>query len=258
MSTNLSCSVCGSDKKLLRCARCKSRIYCSKEHQRKDWPQHRSSCFAPKSSPEESQILNSLSEALSPHLDFDKTSTEKALKSAKTVMPISGENIVHPKKSGVKDFPEISFQQHVWSAKEYRPDLDDICRNVIVDMDSYGVCVVDNFLGEEKGKAVLREVLQLYSKGVFKDGQLVSSKGSGDLKTIRGDQIIWIDGKEKSCNNIQQLISQVDAVVKRANRMVNNGKMGNYNINGRTKVSWGPVIDRGRCLVYKQIVIAGK
>ncbi|KYB26714.1 HIF prolyl hydroxylase [Tribolium castaneum] len=242
MSSNLSCAVCGTKTNLLRCARCKTRIYCSKEHQRKDWPNHRRECAqlalaldkqSPKSG--ESSILNSLSEDLSPHLDFDKTSTEKALKSAKTAMPISGENIIHPKKSVVKDFPEISFQQNPWSAKGHRKDLDEICRNVIGDMDAYGVCVVDNFLGEDKGKAVLKEVLQLYDKGVFRDGQLVSSRGSGDLKTIRGDQIIWIDGKEKSCNNIQQLISQVDAVVMRANRMTNNGKMGMYNINGRTK-----------------------
>ncbi|RZC40908.1 zf-MYND domain containing protein [Asbolus verrucosus] len=232
----------------MRCARCKSKIYCSREHQKKDWKEHRAECSKlsltqespmPKEGSGESAILNSLSDFLSPHLDLDKTSTEKALRSAKTAMPISGENIVHPKKSGVKDFPEISFKQSPWSVvhKDQRNDLDEICRNVIQDMDAYGVCLVDNFLGEAKGKAVLLEVLQMYTKGVFKDGQLVSSRGSGDLKTIRGDRITWIDGNEECCSNIKQLISQVDAVIMRANKMVNNGKLGLYNINGRTKVS---------------------
>lgn len=116
--------------------------------------------------------------------------------------------------------------------------LNMICRNVIRDMDSYGVCVVDNFLGPEKGNAVLNEVLSMYSAGLFKDGQLVSNKaGANDSKNIRGDQIIWLDGREKDCQNIGMLISQVDAIIIRSNKMPNNGKMGKYTINGRTKVN---------------------
>ncbi|XP_046685687.1 egl nine homolog 1-like [Homalodisca vitripennis] len=113
--------------------------------------------------------------------------------------------------------------------------IEEVCRNVIRDMDAYGVCVVDNFLGHEKGMAVLKEVIGMYQTGVFKDGQLVSNKVKKDLKTIRGDQITWIDGKETFCRNIGMLISEVDAVIMRANRMVNNGKLGDYTINGRTK-----------------------
>jgi len=116
--------------------------------------------------------------------------------------------------------------------------LDDICTIVIRDMNKYGVCVVDKFLGKERGLKVLNEVLNMYSAGLFKDGQLVSNKGSAnDLKTIRGDQIIWLDGKEEHCENIGTLISQVDAIIIRANKMHDNGKIGNYTINGRTKVS---------------------
>ena len=103
-------------------------------------------------------------------------------------------------------------------------------------MDTYGVCVVDNFLGPEMGMAVLDEVRTMYSKGVFKDGQLVSNKAKNDLKTIRGDQITWLDGKESSCRNIGFLISQVDNIIVRANKMDDNGKMGEYFITGRTKV----------------------
>lgn len=196
----------------------------------------------------ENEILNACTESLSPsvsQLDFreEKSTTEKTLRSAKSAMPIQGENRVLPRKSSVRDFPEISLQ-----TKDVAPPflhrntvdviLDEVCRNVVRDMDAYGVCVVDNFLGDERGRCVLGEVLDMYSSGVFKDGQLVSSTGrKGDLKTIRGDQITWIDGREKYCSNIGYLISQVDAVVMRANKMVNNGKMGSYTINGRTKVS---------------------
>ncbi|XP_052133346.1 egl nine homolog 1 isoform X3 [Frankliniella occidentalis] len=110
-----------------------------------------------------------------------------------------------------------------------------MCRIVIRDMDQFGVCVVDNFLGYKRGMSVLDEVTGMYTKGVFKDGQLVSNKVKNDLKTIRGDQITWIDGKDDSCKNIGMLISQVDSIILRANKMANNGKIGRYNINGRTK-----------------------
>ncbi|XP_027851534.1 prolyl hydroxylase EGLN3 isoform X1 [Aphis gossypii] len=116
-----------------------------------------------------------------------------------------------------------------------RSDYVDLCRNIIRDMDLYGVCVLDNFLGYQRGMTVLDEVLNLYNMGVFKDGQLVRNKASNNLKTIRGDQIIWVDGREDSCKQIGQLISDVDAVVMGSNKMNDNGKLGNYTINGRTK-----------------------
>lgn len=115
--------------------------------------------------------------------------------------------------------------------------VEEVCQNVIQDMDSYGVCVVDNFLGKERGMEVLREVKEMYSRGMFEDGQLVSSRGHKDLKTIRSDRIAWIDGKDPACSNIDMLITEVDTIVMKANRMENNGKMGHFVINGRTKVS---------------------
>ncbi|KAK0182581.1 hypothetical protein PV327_000706 [Microctonus hyperodae] len=149
--------------------------------------------------------------------------------------------------SGIKNHPKVFLKRdsdylppflHKNKNKLEELIIDDICRNVIRDMNEYGVCVVDNFLGGEKGKAVLNEVLDMHSAGMFEDGQLVSNKApANNLKTIRGDQIMWLDGKEKHCENIGMLISQVDAIIMRANKMHDNGKMGNYTINGRTKVN---------------------
>uniref|UniRef100_A0A8D8TYF1 hypoxia-inducible factor-proline dioxygenase n=2 Tax=Cacopsylla melanoneura TaxID=428564 RepID=A0A8D8TYF1_9HEMI len=116
-------------------------------------------------------------------------------------------------------------------------DIIEVCQNVIRDMHQYGLCVIDKFLGEKRGLAVLDEVLRMYQSGVFKDGQLVRNKSNNkqDLKTIRGDQITWMDGRETDCSNIGQLISKVDSIIMRANRMASNGHMGDYVINGRTK-----------------------
>ncbi|XP_012054543.1 PREDICTED: uncharacterized protein LOC105617596 [Atta cephalotes] len=146
-------------------------------------------------------------------------------------------------RNGMKNLSEIQDQEEDFSPPFLHRNrsnleelLDKICQYVIRDMDKYGVCVVDKFLGKERGLKVLNEVLNMYSAGLFQDGQLVSNKGSAnDLKTIRGDEIIWLDGKEEQCENIGTLISQVDAIIMRANKMHNNGKIGNYTINGRTK-----------------------
>ncbi|XP_058461696.1 hypoxia-inducible factor prolyl hydroxylase [Malaya genurostris] len=113
--------------------------------------------------------------------------------------------------------------------------LDEACRNLIRDMNEYGVCVLDNFLGPERGLKVLQEVTGMYSTGVFRDGQLVSNRVGMNMRHIRGDKITWIGGKEPGCSNIGYLINRVDAVITNCRRMKNNGKLGRHNIRERTK-----------------------
>uniref|UniRef100_A0A1Q3FHI6 hypoxia-inducible factor-proline dioxygenase n=1 Tax=Culex tarsalis TaxID=7177 RepID=A0A1Q3FHI6_CULTA len=114
-------------------------------------------------------------------------------------------------------------------------NLDEACRSLIRDMNEYGVCVLDNFLGQDRGMKVLQEVTGMYSSGVFRDGQLVSNRGRKNLRHIRGDKITWIEGKEPGCSNIGYLINRVDAVITNCKRMKNNGKLGQYNIRERTR-----------------------
>lgn len=192
----------------------------------------------------ESEILNARTENLSPAMEYCDANRDVSLQKPSFHLAANG--------FGLKDFSEISltgdrsFPPFLHRSKRDEEGIidepcaeqevvDEMCRIVIRDMDQFGVCVVDNFLGYKKGMAVLEEVTDMYTKGVFKDGQLVSNKAKNDLKTIRGDQITWVDGKDESCENIGMLISQVDAIILRANKMVKNGKIGNYTINGRTK-----------------------
>ncbi|KAL6440026.1 hypothetical protein ACFW04_002989 [Cataglyphis niger] len=183
----------------------------------------------------EDAILGARAELLNPALESSRIFD--SLSNTDLGLPIQHYN-------GMKNFPEVQLSQE----EEFLPPFlhrnrnnheeftDKICQYVIRDMDKYGVCVVDKFLGKERGLAVLNEVLYMYGAGLFQDGQLVSNKGSAnDLKTIRGDQIIWLDGKEEQCRNIGTLISHVDSIITRANKMRNNGKIGNYTITGRTK-----------------------
>ena len=144
--------------------------------------------------------------------------------------------------------------------------LDLVCQ-VINDMDQYGVCVVDNLLGEERGGQILKEVYALENSGSFQDGQVVKqqpqqqqlvslghansyghhngSNGSNGVGVVggpwpphpvRGDKIAWVDGREPVCQNISVLIALIDAIVMGANKIPNNGKLGNYTIRERTKV----------------------
>ena len=39
-----TCYKCGSSQKLMKCSRCKTVHYCSKECQKSDWGRHKSSC----------------------------------------------------------------------------------------------------------------------------------------------------------------------------------------------------------------------
>lgn len=94
----------------------------------------------------------------------------------------------------------------------------------------YGICVKDNFLGAVLGGRVLAEVEALKWGGRLRDGQLVSQRAIPP-RSIRGDQIAWVEGHEPGCRSIGALMGHVDAVIRHCA-----GRLGNYVINGRTKV----------------------
>lgn len=257
MSSDISkCATCGSNENLLRCARCKSVFYCSREHQKKHWKLHKSICniedpreenekctpgsssqkgdvgVLPLEGSSENEILSKSAQKLSSiYYKEQQSSTDKTIKCAKSAMPISSENIIHPRKPDFKDFPESDTSMNPTYSQ--RSAQDEMCRIIINDLNSYGVCVLDNFVGEQLGRAVLNEVLNMHKQGIFQDGQLVS-RSVNDHRTIRSDKIAWIDGTEIYCKYIANVISQIDALIMRANKMPDNGKLGTYNINGRT------------------------
>ncbi|XP_046434845.1 egl nine homolog 1 [Neodiprion fabricii] len=271
------CAVCKRSDKILRCARCKVTVYCSKEHQRDDWKRHKPSC-APKqtsSGPEPNLKTSGSPDSLPNYFSRrppepqdpaiaaeqllvaeaspinQKGSSEDTILGARAELlnpALEGSEILRdmptPQHYGLRNFPEVSLggKNGALPISPLSKQIDDrvidhFSRVVVKDMNKWGVCAMNDFLGPAKGSLVLDEVLNMYSAGLFRDGQLVSQRGgAGDLRrAIRGDQITWLDGKEKECPNIGLLISQVDAIILRANKMLSNGKMGQYTINGRTK-----------------------
>lgn len=100
---------------------------------------------------------------------------------------------------------------------------------VIKCLNSYGLCVIDNFLGDSKGTDILDDVTDLYDQGSLSSGELVNT--ASPKGAVRGDVITWVEGTELGCNNIAFLISSIDAIMLHCQR-----SLGQYHIKGRSKV----------------------
>lgn len=187
------CELCGKMENLLKCGRCRISFYCSKEHQKQHWKEHKRTCIQA----DRIKTLQTPQKLVENPTDINKRETISRTDNHKAKP--------HPLKL----------------ATEY----------IVPCMNKHGICVVDNFLGEEIGLSILEDVKALHQTGKFTDGQLVSQK-SDSSKDIRGDKITWIEGKEPGCEKIRFLMSRMDDLIRNCN-----GKLGNYIINGRTKVS---------------------
>lgn len=212
---------------LLKCGRCRSSFYCSKEHQKQHWKEHKLICKEadkvplskqkPEQAPPSGEAI--LPEKCREAEQVDSASvTEKTTNSsAPGVVERSGDD--GSNNSATPNGQTSSSPQKL--AMEY----------VVQCMSKHGICVVDNFLGAETGLGILDNVKALHKTGRFTDGQLVSQK-SDSSKDIRGDKITWIEGREAGCEKVRFLMSRMDDLIRHCN-----GKLGNYTINGRTKVS---------------------
>ncbi|XP_059058301.1 egl nine homolog 1 [Achroia grisella] len=191
----------------------------------------------------EQEILSESAQQLST-VDFSASSSSNVLRAVNRTdvkMPVAPS---YGTEQGAKmrEYPEASLKGSApFSCMPNSYDMDPsdqwfvVCQRLIRDMTQYGVCVLDNFLGKDRGLLVLNEVMNMHRSGIFTAGQVVSNSGSTEAQTVRSDQTTWIDGKEPQCQYIKQLITQVDNIVMRANKMPGNGKMGDFMINGRTK-----------------------
>lgn len=114
--------------------------------------------------------------------------------------------------------------------------LNKICQDVLRDMSNYGLCVIDNLFSsfglQCRREALLNEVHSLYQKNVFREGSVVNERLS---IPVRGDRIVWISGKEKSCPNINFLMRTVDTIISQCCSDPACDVMRQYDIRTRTK-----------------------
>lgn len=199
------CELCGHMENLLRCGRCRSSFYCSKEHQRQDWKKHKLVCKAGEPRQREVVVGGATLRAIKEE-DYTQRSGE-ACGAARG-------------GAGGEDRPN----------GHTRPPLHKLAADYVIPcMNKHGICVLDDFLGQHLGDGIAAEVTALHSTGRFTDGQLVSQK-SDSPRDIRGDQITWVEGKEPGCTAIGHLMSAMDDLIRHCGT-----KLGNFRINGRTK-----------------------
>ncbi len=106
-----------------------------------------------------------------------------------------------------------------------------LVRYVSDHMRRFGVCVVDKFLRQDLGDAIIEEVKALRENNKFQSGQLVTSVETGSSKDIRGDMITWSDGSTLQTKNIGALISKIDLIIQQCKEHLEGFK----NVNGRTE-----------------------
>ncbi|XP_059533452.1 egl nine homolog 1 isoform X2 [Myotis daubentonii] len=285
------CELCGKMENLLRCSRCRSSFYCSKEHQRQDWKKHKLVCQsgegapgpgpgpaaaplpppgpapAPAAPPPRAAGARRARKT-APRRNSAAAAGDAAKAKAQPAAAASppraapggqgqGRTAAAAEAESAKEEPLVRASLLQEKANLYPPSntpgeglsqagglrpngqtkplpAQKLALEYIVPcMNKHGICVVDDFLGKETGQQVGEEVRALHDTGKFTDGQLVSQK-SDSSKDIRGDKITWIEGKEPGCETIGLLMSRMDDLIRHCN-----GKLGNYKINGRTKVSGG-------------------
>lgn len=285
------CELCGKMENLLRCGRCRSSFYCSKEHQRQDWKKHKLICRGSDGggSPAAEggaaeprkpgggggggcdQPFHQSARHGRPHAAGRDGEERAAVSKKATAIPAkpqrdtnSEESVVVTNNHVAKVAPGARTQEeedkeaavaaagpaveagHFYRDKSNLTGEASLRPNgqmkslvpqrlaleyIVPCMNKHGICVVDDFLGKELGGQIEQEVRALHHTGRFTDGQLVSQK-SDSSRDIRGDKITWVEGKEPGCKTIGKLMNSMDDLIRHCN-----GKLGNYKINGRTKVS---------------------
>lgn len=223
------CELCGKMENLLKCGRCRSSFYCSKEHQKQHWKKHKLIC----KEADKAQLSKQKPE-LAPPSGEDEAS-EKCREKRETE-PVDSAPITQSANSAAPGVGDRSGEDGSNNSATPNGQTSSSPQKLAVEyvvpcMSKHGICVVDNFLGADTGLGILENVKALHKTGRFTDGQLVSQK-SDSSKDIRGDKITWIEGREAGCEKIRFLMGRMDDLVRHCN-----GKLGNYTINGRTKVS---------------------
>ncbi|XP_070834258.1 egl nine homolog 1 [Chaetodon trifascialis] len=221
------CELCGKMENLLKCGRCRSSFYCSKEHQKQHWKKHKLIC----KEADKAQLPKHKPEPTPPSGDDKEPEKHGEKISPKQTDSASLPQTTNTEAPGVGDRPgEDGSNDTATPNGQTSSSPQKLATEYIVPcMNKHGICVVDNFLGAETGLGILENVKALHKTGKFTDGQLVSQK-SDSTKDIRGDKITWIEGREAGCEKIRFLMSRMDDLIRHCN-----GKLGNYTINGRTK-----------------------
>jgi len=163
-----------------------------------------------------------------------KNGLEKKLaRENKNTSKVNKKEVEEEQGEGVQQLSEINMTGESSAEATRLTELIRISVEVLLThLDQFGACVIDDFLGEERGNQVLKDVQNFKN---LKEGELASGKdpGSKRQRSIRSDQIAWTDGIDPPCPGISHLMRVLDSIVLTANRR-NDGILSKNQISGRT------------------------
>ena len=251
----LKCYVCGETKGLKRCGFCKERYYCSRDHQIKDWPDHKSFCQSKQKQTALSEkitaanvpvvIENNIEKLKRTTADLPDQSKEKNDESEEVDQNDKGEGSsaqTDTKKTKRKGkgipfdtrpyLPVATTTVKTKSSDKY------IAKLALETMNSQGYCVMDGLFTELVIDMVLQEIHSYEENGQFDSGKLAGGRTSGenDKKVvnaeIRCDTIVWVEGTADNIPGIRHVMAKLDRILTEFNELLN----GKYFISNRTKV----------------------
>ncbi|KAK4317160.1 hypothetical protein Pmani_011740 [Petrolisthes manimaculis] len=223
------CAHCHSrDGELRMCSRCKNAWYCNKDHQMQHWQQHKQGSGGGRHGGGRYRRRSPPEPDLSTPIDSSISSLEASLPSSHSHRS--------SKTSALFDVRDGADSQSLEEGGFNEEWFAGILESIVRDLNQYGVCVIDDFLGAERADHILNEVKALESHGALEAGQVVSRQVQDQARgMIRGDQIAWVTGGEPHCSCIGQLVTVVDSLVAKANKHQDAGMLANYNITWRTR-----------------------
>ncbi|CAM5101960.1 unnamed protein product [Eretmochelys imbricata] len=264
------CELCGKMENLLRCGRCRSSFYCSKEHQRQDWKKHKLICRSGGGAAatggaaehhagaaagaggggcrEEGAGAKKVplgagpgaeEEAAAPLTNNHVPAAAAALSEAaapaeeEAAAPAGEAGLVYRDKSNL--YPGGGQAGAGGGALRPNGQTKSLVPQRLA-LEYIVPCMNKHgicVVDEFLGKEVGGRIAREV-RALHHTGRFTDgqlvSQKSDSSKDIRGDKITWVEGKEPGCQTIGRLMNSMDDLIRHCN-----GKLGNYKINGRTK-----------------------
>ncbi len=246
------CELCGAFENLKLCANCKGTWYCSREHQKAHWKEHKWACrgiqnpagTVCKQTQDSGQLSGQTDNPQFVTIDSadarmfstlqtqpEETTTVSRDNNATNNgsshqydVPAPGARPKNRRRGRGK--PQASTPQE--PTEPPPPEETKLADYVVKCLNGYGICVVDNFMGIDKCEMVLNEVKALEDKGYLHDGQTLSTLNP--TEKVREDKITWVEKGDTGCDYISRVLNRLDALM-----MVCRKRFGQYTIQGRTK-----------------------